>query len=152
MNNVLKSLWEEWQYGRGIIIHFLEDLSEEDLIKVFPRNKYNNILAQCNELYEIQQDYFDALETKNMDFAGRNLNLQDASKLAEKMKNLDNKMFQVFKILTGEEEINWFGEKKDAVQHICAMIGHEQMHIGQIVAFCYAVGIRIPDSIIQTMS
>ena len=68
------------------------------------------------------------------------------------MKNLDNKMFQVFKILTGEEEINWFGEKKDAVQHICAMIGHEQMHIGQIVAFCYAVGIRIPDSIIQTMS
>lgn len=32
------------------------------------------------------------------------------------------------------------------------MIGHEQMHIGQIVAFCYAVGIRIPDSIIQTMS
>jgi hypothetical protein len=32
------------------------------------------------------------------------------------------------------------------------MIGHEQMHIGQIVAFCYAIGLRIPDVIKNAMA
>lgn len=36
---------------------------------------------------------------------------------------------------------------------ICsAMIGHEQMHIGQIVAFCYAIGVQIPEKIVNKMA
>ena len=45
-----------------------------------------------------------------------------------------------------------FGNKHNIHQHICAMISHEMMHIGQVVAFCYAVGITIPDDIVETMA
>jgi len=32
------------------------------------------------------------------------------------------------------------------------MIGHENMHVGQIIAFCYATGIEIPESISEPMA
>lgn len=36
--------------------------------------------------------------------------------------------------------------------HISAMIGHEQMHIGQIIGFCYATKMQIPTHIVNTMA
>ncbi|MCL2637804.1 MAG: hypothetical protein FWD48_05470, partial [Oscillospiraceae bacterium] len=53
---------------------------------------------------------------------------------------------------TGCEKNVWFGDEWNIHQHISAMIGHEQMHIGQIIAFCYATGIDIPDNITNTMA
>lgn len=120
--------------------------------KKFPRKNLNTILAQYNELYEIQQDYVDAIDSKSIQFTGRNLQLSSATELMNKMKALDEKLEAKLNLVTGSEHVDWFGEQYNIHQHICAMISHEMMHVGQVVAFCYAVGITIPDDIVETMA
>jgi len=152
MISSMQALWNEWQYARNIGFSFLSNVSDADLQKKFPRENYNTVLDQYNELYEIQQDYVDAIDSKNIQFAGRNLHLTSASELTEKMKALDEKLESKIESISGDEYVMWFGEKRNIHQHICAMISHEMMHVGQVVAFCYAVGIAIPDDIVETMA
>lgn len=146
------ALHNEWKYARGIIIDFLKNLNACDLHKEFPRKSLNSIIKQCNELYEIQQDYVDAIENKLMEFKGRNLKIDSSEELIYRMQEIDKKLEIYMESLDGNETVEWFGEEMDVHQHICAMISHENMHIGQIIAFCYAVGINIPECIIEKMS
>lgn len=148
----MMALQNEWKYARGIVMDFLENLSASDLHKEFPRKNLNSIMKQCNELYEIQQDYVDAIEKRSMEFKGRNLNIDSSVELIYKMQEIDKKLEEYMESLDGNEIVEWFGEKMDIHQHICAMISHENMHIGQIIAFCYATGINIPECIIEKMS
>jgi len=80
--------------------------------------------------------------------------LNDVSKnaLIERMNLLDSKLEMLLDQFDGSEKIVWFGEEWNIHQHISAMIGHEQMHIGQIIAFCYSCDICIPESIVRKMS
>jgi len=48
--------------------------------------------------------------------------------------------------------MDYYGEQQNVHQIIAMMTGHEQMHIGQIIAFCYATGIEIPESIVENMA
>ncbi len=148
----IEALKNEWEYVRGITLCFLEKLSDEDLHKKFPRKELNTILLQCNELYDIQQNYLEAIRTQSMEFVRRNLYIDSAEELIEKMRKLDEEMKNQLEILAGEECVSWFGEEKNIHEHLCAMIDHEMMHVGQIVAFCYAVGIAIPEQVVNVMS
>jgi len=152
MTESIKALHNEWRYSRAIVLSFLENVNEENLRKKFPRKNYNTILEQCNELYEIQQDYIDAIENKTMQFMGRNLHLDSAEDLIKELKKLDEKLEKYVESLSGREVVNWFGEEKNIHQHLCAMISHEMMHVGQMVAFCYTVEIDIPEYIVDEMS
>lgn len=87
-----------------------------------------------------------------MEFVKHNLYIDSAEELVQKMKKLDIELKKQLESLVGEECISWFGEKKDIHEHLCAMIDHEMMHVGQIVAFCYAVGIVIPEQVVKDMS
>ena len=49
----------------------------------------------------------------------------------------------------GTKTIEWYVSSKIINEHFSAMNGHEQMHIGPIIAFCYASKIHIPNSIIK---
>ncbi|PRX29307.1 hypothetical protein BX659_11051 [Orenia metallireducens] len=51
-----------------------------------------------------------------------------------------------------DEKIEWFGEEKTIYAHLAAMISHEATHVGQIVAFCYAENIQIPQEIVNRMA
>lgn len=148
----IQALWNEWCYARNLGYLFLTEVSDVDLQKTFPRKNLNTILAQYNELYEIQQDYVDAIELGKIRFTGRNLHLTSAAELVDKMKDLDQKLKSKLSDITGCEYVDWFGEKYNIHQHICAMISHEMMHIGQVVAFCYATNITIPHDIIKIMA
>jgi len=152
MIDSIQALWNEWQYARNIGLSFLTNVDATDLQKKFPRKKLNTLLAQYNELYEIQQDYVDAIDSKSIQFTGRNLQLTSAVELMSKMKALDEKLEAKLNSLTGSEYVNWFGKEYNIHQHICAMISHEMMHVGQVVAFCYAVNIVIPSAIVEIMA
>jgi len=143
----------DWKYGRGIILTFLSELSNDDLNKKLPRKKLNTIRLQLEELAEIQHHYVSALTTRKIKFSGGSP-VEDNSKqgLTGFMAELDKELEKTLETFNGSETINWFGEEKNIHEHISAMIGHEQMHIGQIVAFCYATNIEIPNSITKTMA
>ena len=72
--------------------------------------------------------------------------------LIDKMAELDAKLEKALEFLSGIEMFEYYGEQRNVHQIISMMIGHEQMHIGQIIAFCYATEINIPKNIINWMA
>jgi len=150
----LKALLAEWKETRNITLAFLNELSDADLDKILPRKKLNTIRLQIYELTLGQRGYVDALTTKAVVFGDEYNNYLSlpTQTLIGTMAELDIQMEKSLGILDGSESINFFGEQMNVHQMISMMIGHEQMHIGQIIAFCYATGIEIPQSIVEQMA
>jgi len=149
----LKALLADWKQTRSIILGFLEELSDADLDRKLPRKVLNTIRLQAYELTLFQRDIVDSLSTKVVDFGEEYLyeNLQKQA-LIERMAELDAKLEKALGSMDGTEVIDYFGEQQNVHQIISCMIGHENMHVGQIIAFCYATGIEIPASIAEPMA
>jgi len=152
MINSIKSQLADWKYGRSIIKCFIIMLSDADLDKPLPRKGLNTIRKQCEELVQIESCYVSALKAKIINFKYKLFSDTSKNALIAQMDMLDNENEKLLNEFNGDETINWFGETWNVHQHLSAMIGHEQMHIGQIIAFCYATGIKIPNKITKTMS
>jgi len=152
MIDSLKAQISDWKYGREIIKDFITQLNDLDLDKPFPRKKLNSIRKQCQELIQVQSCYVKALETKQIQFNYDPINDICKDSLIAQMNDLDSKLETQLEKFNGSEMIKWFGEEWNIHQHISAMIGHEQMHIGQIIAFCYAINVEIPSSIVKIMA
>lgn len=148
----IKAQLEDWKYGRDLLKSFVLELENEKLDEVFPRKNLNSIRKQCEELLQVQNCYVEALNTKSISFNYAPLSDTSKAGLIEKMKELDLIMEKTLEAYIGNETINWFGEKWLINRHISAMIGHEQMHIGQIIGFCYATNISIPKYVKDTMA
>jgi len=150
----LKALLADWKETRGITLRFLNELSDADLDKQLPRKVLNTIRLQAYELMLGQNGYVNALTTKTVVFGDEYLNYESWPKqaLVERMTELDAKLEKSLERMDGTEGIGFFGEQLNVHQIISMMTGHEQMHIGQIIAFCYATGIEIPASIVEHMN
>jgi hypothetical protein len=149
----LKALLADWKETRSITLEFISELSDADLDKKLPRKVLNTIRLQAFELTLFQRDIVNSLTTKVVDFGEEYLyeNLPKQA-LIDKMAELDAKLEKSLELINGTETIDYFGEQRNVHQIISTMICHEQMHIGQIIAFCYAVGIEIPESISKPMA
>jgi len=149
----LKALLESWNETRSIILGFLDELSDADLDKKLPRKMLNTIRLQAYELTLFQSDIVDSLSTKVVDFGEeylyKNLQTQD---LVKKMAELDAKLEKLLGSMDGTEIMDYYGEKQNVHQVISMLIGHEYMHVGQVIAFCYATGIEVPKSISEPMA
>jgi len=150
----LKALLADWKQTRSITLAFLNELSETDLDKILPRKKLNTIRLQAYELTLGQKGYVDALTTKAVVFGDEYDNYLSlpTQTLTQTMAELDAQMEKSLGLMDGSESIEFFGEQMNVHQIISMMTGHEQMHIGQIIAFCYATGIEIPASIVENMA
>ena len=149
----LKALLADWKETRSIILGFLEELSDEDLDRKLPRKVLNTIRLQAFELTLFQRDIIDSLTTKVVDFGEeylyKNLPTQD---LVKKMADLDAELEKKLESMDGTEIIDYYGDQRNVHQIISMMIGHENMHVGQVIAFCYTTGIEIPTSISEPMA
>ena len=150
----LKALLADWKETRGITLTFLKELSDADLDKKLPRKKLNTIRLHAYELTLGQRGYVDALSTKVVVFGDEYDNYLSlpTQTLIETMTKLDTQLEKLLESMDGTEAIEFFGEQMNVHQMISMMTGHEQMHIGQIIAFCYATGIEIPISIVESMA
>ncbi|MCL2201475.1 MAG: DinB family protein [Oscillospiraceae bacterium] len=153
MTYSLQALLADWKETRSIILGFLDELSDADLDKKLPRNVLNTIRLQAYELTLFQRDIVNSLSTKVVDFGEEYLykNLPKQA-LAERMAELDAELEKSLECMDGTELIDYYGEQRNVHQIISTMIGHENMHVGQIIAFCYATGIEIPASIAEPMA
>ena len=152
MTNSLKGQLAEWNYTRGITLKFISELSDSDLDKTLPRKELNTIRLQIEELAMMQENWVNAITSGKMDFTAEPLENKTKQGLASRFETLDKKLEESLISLDGNEAIDWFGEAKSIYEHFASMISHEMMHIGQIIAFCYATGIHVPDEITETMS
>jgi hypothetical protein len=149
----LKALWADWKVTRSVTLGFLEELSDADLDRSLPRKVLNTIRLQAYELTLFQKDVVNALGTDKLvyeeEYIYENLPTQD---IIKRMNELDAQFEKALESLEGAEMMNYYGEQQNVHQIISMMNGHENMHIGQIIAFCYATGIEIPRSISEPMA
>ena len=153
MTQSLKALLADWKQTRSITLTFLNELSETDLDKILPRKKLNTIRLQAYELILFQRDVVNSLGTDSLAYEEEykyvNMPTQD---IISRMGELDTQFEKALESLNGTEMMDYYGEQQNVHQIISMMTGHEQMHIGQIIAFCYAAGIEIPASIVENMA
>ena len=150
----LQALLSEWEETRSITLEFVEKLSDADLDKKLPRKALNTIRLQVYELTLFQRDVVESLKTKSVlkyeeEYHYKNLPKQD---LINRMTELDVKLEEALELLNGTETFEYYGGEKNTHQVMALLIGHEQMHIGQIIAFCYATRIKIPTTISESMA
>ena len=151
MNKTIKGLLEVWEHGRDMILHFLTELSDDDLDKELPRKELNTIRLQIDEVARIQTDYINAITTKKFNFDMEPIADTSKQGLTAKLKELDKQLKTALEGYDDNLQIDWFGDEMSIYMHLAALIGHEQMHIGQIVAFCYATGIPVPNVVTENM-
>ena len=149
----LNALLADWKETRSITLGFLEELSDADLDKELPRKKLNTIRLQAYELTLFQRDVVNSLGTSALAYEEEYhyVNMPTEG-IIERMAELDAQLEKALESLKGTEVMDYYGEQRNVHQIISMMIGHEQMHIGQIIAFCYATGIEIPASISEPMA
>jgi len=149
----LKALLGEWKGTRGITLEFVNNLSDADLDKKLPRKALNTIRLQVHELTLFQRDVVNALPTTMLRYEEKykyeNLPKQV---LVDRMAELDSRLEKTLECLDGTEILDYYGRETNVHQIIAMMIGHENMHLGQIIAFCYATGIEVPQRITEEMA
>ena len=149
----LKALLAGWKETRSITLAFLTELSDADLDKTLPRKKLNTIRLQAYELTLFQRDIVNSLGTSMLayeeEYTYVNMPTQD---IIERMAELDARFEKALESLNGSEIMDYYGEQRNVHQIIAMMIGHEEMHLGQIIAFCYATGIEIPAAVSEPMA
>ena len=149
----LAALFAGWKETRSITLAFLNGLSDADLDKKLPRKKLNTIRLQAYELTLFQRDIVNSLGTSALayeeEYKYENMPTQE---IIERMNELDSQLEKKLEALNGTEIMDYYGKKQNVHQIIAMLIGHEEMHIGQIIAFCYATGIEIPESIVEIMA
>jgi len=149
----LKALLEDWKETRSITLGFLNELSDADLDKELPRKKLNTIRLQAYELTLFQRDIVNSLGTDKLAYEEEyNYINTPTDDIIKRMKELDAQFEKALETLKGTEIMEYYGEQRNVHQIIAMMISHEEMHIGQIIAFCYAVGIEIPKTITEQMA
>ena len=149
----LKALFAGWKETRSITLALLTELSDADLDKRLPRKKLNTIRLQAYELTLFQRDVVNSLGTNMLAYEEEykyiNMPTQD---IIKRMTELDTMFEKALESLNGSEIMDYYGEQRNVHQIIAMMIGHEEMHLGQIIAFCYATGIEIPASVSEPMA
>ena len=153
MIHSLKALLEEWKDTRGMTLEFVNKLSDADLDKELPRKTLNTIRLQIYELTLFQRDVVNALPTTILryeeEYKYENLPKQN---LVDKMSELDSKLEKTLELLDGTEMLDYYGKQTNVHQILSMMNAHENMHLGQIIAFCYATGIEIPSKVTEAMA
>jgi len=153
MIDSLKALLADWKVTRSVTLGFLEELSDADLDKKLPREVLNTIRLQAYELTLFQRDVVNSLGTDAFTFEEEYVYVNMPTEtIILTMAALDAKLEAALERLDGTEMMDYYGEKQNVHQIISMMNGHENMHIGQIIAFCYATGINIPESISEPMA
>jgi len=155
MTKDLQGAIKEWEYIRGNMKSFIQQLGDARLKTKLPRKGLDTFAKHFEELIAVQNASIDGIETGSMtfncckedhDYEG-NLNVQE---LLEQMKATDSRMLEVISKSSDDCEVDWWGEKKTLLNQISWQIAHESMHLGQLIAFCHVLNIQMPKDVVSS--
>ncbi|NLU42185.1 MAG: DinB family protein [Firmicutes bacterium] len=153
MDRCFAALLKEWEFIRGCSRSFVSQMSDEDLDRELPRLGLDTLRKHFEEMIDVQNAYTRAIGTGVMEFNlipnseyGGDL---PAEELLERMASADRRLAAALEAVTPDDQIEWFGEKLDLLGHLAALISHEAMHVGQAIAFCYALDMPIPEVVVK---
>lgn len=154
MDLELKQVLDDWNFIRQNTIEFISGLSNEELIKKMPRLGIDTFMKHFEEMCDVQTAYLDACENGEMEFdcVKENDDYQGTSSKEEilaRMAEQDNRMesivekYEAKKIIWDEDDVKTLNSQ---FRNLCI---HETLHLGQLIAFAYTMGIKIPEFIVE---
>lgn len=143
---------EEWKLARNNTIELIRDLNDEGLHIELPRPYLDTFGKHFQEMIDVERAYVLGIETGDMSFESTCEEFDDddsCDELLSLMSKLDEEMVNIISRKDYLSIINWFGDTKTISSHLCALTTHEVFHQGQIVAFYYVLGRKIPEKVAE---
>lgn len=152
MTKDLSGVYNEWKFVRSNTISFIKDLGEDGINTKLNRPELDTFKKHFLEMIDVQEAYSLAIRTGKMSFeyVRNNDDFKEDISNVELLKNVatvDKKMKSRLEKSSYDIQIEWEEGPRTLQSHISALISHEMFHIGQLVGFCYAQNIKIPDYI-----
>ncbi|MCL2170464.1 MAG: DinB family protein [Defluviitaleaceae bacterium] len=148
----LQSQFKIWSYARANTIRFLTQLSDSELGVQLPRKTFVTIFEQIAEMVWVQKCFLDGIEAGQMNDTDWTVPVFGSkANLFAEMTRLDGKMAELLERCDGTEEVFWNNRSRNIHEVVSLMQMHETMHLGQIIAFCHALGIDIPQDVTKAL-
>ena len=154
MSKELSQLLEDWLFIRKNTIEFLEALTEDELVKHMPRPGIDTYMKHFEEMCDVQKAYLDACVTCEMSFECVKENdeyegITSKQEMISRMKEQDDRIEMIIEKCSSTE-IKWEDDDiktlNSQLRNLCI---HETLHLGQLIAFAYTMGINIPEYVID---
>lgn len=156
MHELMKLAWESWVDTREETFIFIDSLSAEDLTRKIPRPGLDSFGYHFQELGVIQSAFSYALQTGAMDYSKmgfkRDVDLySNHDQLKDFLAQMDAELKNVINCIDKPLKIiNWnLPRNPTGLEHVFWLMQHETLHHGQLMAFCYVMGIKIPPPLEQ---
>ncbi len=157
MDFELEQVVDDWKFIRQNTLAFIETLSNEDLVRRLPRPGIDTFMKHFEEMCDVQKAYLDACVSGEMGFEEVKENdeytgMTSKEEIVEKLSEQDNRIADIVKnyatskIAWDEDDVKTLNSQ---LRNLCV---HEALHIGQLIAFAYAMGIRIPEFVVESWS
>ncbi|WP_407375522.1 DinB family protein [Methanobrevibacter sp.] len=154
MDQELQQVVADWRYLRENTLAFINSLSEEELKKKLPRPGLDSFMKHFEEMCDVEQAYLDACLSgsmefdcvqENEDYKGESSKEQIIAKMQEQDERIDKIIQEKAdgKITWSEDDIKSLNSQ---LRNLCV---HETLHIGQLIAFSYVMGIAIPEFVVE---
>lgn len=154
MDHELMQVLSDWKYLRENTLAFINSMSDEQLKMKLPRPGLDTFMKHFEEMCDVEQAYLDACVSGSMNFdcVKENDDYRGESskeQIIAKMREQDIRMDKIVQEnVTGN--IAWSGDDikslNSQLRNLCL---HETLHIGQLIAFSYVIGIAIPEFVVE---
>lgn len=154
MSQDLSQLLEDWLFIRKNTLEFLEALTEEELVKRMPRPGIDTFMKHFEEMCDVQRAYLDACITREMSFecVKENDEYEGTTSKKEMIRRMQEQDDRIEMIIENYSttEIKWEDDDvktlNSQLRNLCI---HEALHLGQLIAFAYTMGINIPEYVVD---
>lgn len=155
MNCELNQLLEDWSFLRKNTLEFIDVLTDSQLTMAMPRPGINTFMKHFEEMCDVEAAYLDACISGQMEFDCVKENDEyrgDSSKtdIINRMAEQDKRMEMILRecdlaeVMWDEDDIKTINSQ---LRNLCI---HEALHLGQLIAFAYTMGISIPEYVVDS--
>lgn len=149
----LENLLSDWGDVRWNTTEFVKALGDKGLKKKLPRAGLNTFCKHFQEMIEAEEAYVKAIKLGTMNFDDMRGNDdypgdESAEDLLARMKKVDAALRSAVRSAPEGASIEWPGLGPKTVGSLLVnLVSHEMFHVGQLIAFCYATGVALPESL-----
>ncbi len=150
----LQQVVADWKYLRENTLAFINSLSDEELVKTLPRPGLDTFMKHFEEMCDVEQAYLDACVSGTMEFdcVKENEEYTGSSSREQIIARMQEQDARIDKIAEDcvNQSIAWSEDDvktlNSQLRNLCV---HETLHIGQLIAFSYVMGIAIPEIVVE---
>lgn len=152
----IAAIMGDWRFIRSQTVDFIGSLGDGELPMRLPRPGLDTFCKHFQEMLDVQDAYTTGILQGSMDFSNVADNEdykggETADELVARAEEAEGRLLQALKGAKEDAEVEWPEEgRKMLVSHLANLCMHEAFHLGQLVAFCYATGVRLPEHIVTS--